>query len=104
KVGDRVIDRVPAWLKNFAIENFGTSDKAVLIATILVVITASAVVVGIATVRRAAWIGVVAVAVCAVLGALAGGWGRNTETVGAVPAVAAAAVALAVLLIGRRLA
>ena len=37
-VGDRVIDHVPRGLKEWTIRTFGTSDKAVLIVTIVVVI------------------------------------------------------------------
>ena len=104
KVGDRVIDWVPTWMKNFAIENFGTSDKVVLIWTILVVIAIAAALVGVVTVRRWRSAGIVGAAVFGVLGALAGGFGRNTTPAGALPALFAAATAGAVLLGGHRMA
>lgn len=103
-VGDRVIDWVPNWMKTFAIENFGTSDKVVLIWTILVVIAIAGALVGIATVRGRRDIGIIGAAVFGVLGAWAGGFGRNTTTAGIFPALVAAAVAAAVLLAGHRLA
>lgn len=104
KVGDRVIDWVPTWMKNFAIENFGTSDKVVLIWTILIVIAIGASLVGIATVRGRRQVGIVATAVFGVLGALAGGFGRNTTTLGAIPALFAAATAGGVLMAGYQMA
>ena len=104
KVGDRVIDWVPKWMKEFAIENFGTSDKVVLIWTIVIVIAIAAALVGIATVRRRREIGIVGAAVFGILGALAGGFGRNTTMVGAIPALVAAATACALLMAGHRMA
>ena len=103
-VGDRVIDHVPRALKNFAIRNFGTSDKVVLIWTILVVIAFTAAVVGIATVRGRRRIGVAFAVAFGVLGALAAGFGRNTHLSGVVPSLFAAATAAVVLLLGHRLA
>ena len=43
-VGSEVIDRAPHWVKNFAIENFGTNDKLALrigIITILAIVVRS---------------------------------------------------------------
>ncbi|WP_347813856.1 molybdopterin-dependent oxidoreductase [Allobranchiibius sp. GilTou38] len=37
-VGEAFIDRTPPWLKDFAVNNFGTNDKAVLLAGIGVVL------------------------------------------------------------------
>ena len=45
-VGQVFIDRVPAWLKDWAIDTFGTNDKAVLVAGALTVILGLGVVVG----------------------------------------------------------
>lgn len=39
-VGEAFIDLTPAWLKTFAIDTFGTSDKAVLLAGIAIVLVA----------------------------------------------------------------
>lgn len=68
-VGDRVIDRVPVFLKEFAIDTFGTNDKPALligIGTILVVF--AAVVVGILGLRRDLRIGLAGVVVLSEIG------------------------------------
>ncbi|MEO6122768.1 MAG: molybdopterin-dependent oxidoreductase [Ilumatobacteraceae bacterium] len=103
-VGDRVIDWVPKWMKDFAVENFGTSDKVVLIWTILIVIAIAASLVGIATVRGRRQVGIIGAAIFGVLGAAAGGFGRNTTIVGAIPALFAAATAGGVLMVGYQMA
>lgn len=103
-VGDRVIDHVPQALKDFAIRNFGTSDKTVLIWTILVVIAVAAALVGIATVRGRRAVGMVFVAGFGILGAFAAGVGRNTRFIGIFPSLFAAATAAGVLLLGHQLA
>lgn len=70
-VGDRVVDNVPVWLKDFAIEQFGTNDKPVLLASIGAVLAIYAmVVVALAFTHRLA-IGVVGFAVFGVIGAAA---------------------------------
>ena len=103
-VGDRVIDHVPTWMKNFAIENFGTSDKIVLVWTIVVVIAVAAMLVGIATVRGRTWVGIAFAAAFGAFGALCSGFGRNTELSGVFPSLIAATVAGGVLLWGHQLA
>ncbi|MCU1397274.1 MAG: oxidoreductase molybdopterin binding [Acidimicrobiales bacterium] len=103
-VGDRVIDHVPKWMKDFAIRNFGTSDKVVLIWTILVVIAIAAIVVGIATVRGRRRVGIAFAAAFGLFGALCSGFGRNTHIAGIFPSLVAAAVAGGVLLWGAQLA
>jgi DMSO/TMAO reductase YedYZ molybdopterin-dependent catalytic subunit len=67
-VGEAVIDRVPSWLKDLAVEWFGTADKAVLIAGVLVVFAALSAGIGVLASRRrsagllaAAALGVIAV-------------------------------------------
>jgi DMSO/TMAO reductase YedYZ molybdopterin-dependent catalytic subunit len=62
-VGAGVVDRVPPWLKDFAVETFGTADKAVLIAGIVVVLALAAVAAGILETRRPPWGTVLLVAV-----------------------------------------
>ena len=102
-VGDRVIDRVPKSLKQWAIRSFGTSDKTVLIWTIVIVVGIVASVVGIVTVRGRTDIGVAFAVLFGLLGAWAGGVGRNTRFVGVLPSLVAGAVAAGVLLIGHHL-
>ncbi len=104
-VGDRVIDRVPKFLEDFAKRTFGPeSDKTVLRLSILVVIAIAAALVGIATVRGRRSIGIASASAFGLLGALAAGVGRNTRFVGVVPSLVAAAVAGGVLVFGHRLA
>jgi len=54
-VGAGVVDRVPPWLKDFAVETFGTADKTVLVAGIVVVLVVVAVAAGICETRRPPW-------------------------------------------------
>ncbi len=102
-VGDRVIDHVPKWMKDFAIRNFGTSDKTVLIWTILVIILITAVGAGIAAVRhaRGAVIALTFAGAFGLFGAICGGFGRNTTFAGVLPSLFAAVAAGLVLMWGR---
>ena len=64
--GAGVVDRVPPWLKDWAVAAFGTADKTVLLTSIAVVVAAGAALAGVLEVRRppvgAALLGVVGVA------------------------------------------
>src|SRR3984885_12989928 len=51
-VGQLQIDFTPPWLKNFAITEFGSDDKLVLVSGILVVLGIFAAVIGVAATRR----------------------------------------------------
>lgn len=51
--GAAVVDAVPGWLKDFAVQWFGTADKAVLLGTMGVVLAAGAALAGWAELRRA---------------------------------------------------
>ena len=46
-VGDRVIDAVPSWVKDFAIDTFGTNDKPALLIGIGAMLAVYALVLGI---------------------------------------------------------
>jgi DMSO/TMAO reductase YedYZ molybdopterin-dependent catalytic subunit len=98
-VGQVSIDNTPPVLKNFAIREFGSHDKVVLVAGILAVLAIYAAVVGVLAVRRL-WHGMVGLACFASLG-LAAALTRPTSSPSyAVPTLvgaAAAAVALALL-------
>jgi len=100
-VGDRVIDAVPAGVKDWAISAFGTADKAVLVGGILVVLGIAAAAVGVLTVRRGPAVGVAgaavlsAVAVLASLGRGSAGW------TSVLPGLAAGAAAGSVLVLLR---
>ena len=52
-VGQVFIDQVPPWLKDWAIDTFGTNDKAVLVAGALIVIFGLGIVVGLLAMRGA---------------------------------------------------
>ncbi len=70
-VGDRVVDGVPAWAKDIAIDLFGTNDKIALLTGIGMLLVVYAAVVGIVTLRRRFIYGVLAVGLFAVVGSLA---------------------------------
>src|SRR5271165_3122045 len=101
-VGQLQIDFTPPWLKNFAITEFGSDDKLVLVSGILVVLGIFAAVIGVAATRRLAY-GMAGLVVFAAIGLTAAAT-RPTATVSSLlptlAATAAAAVALRVL-IGR---
>ncbi len=92
-VGDRVIDNVPRPLKEWAISNFGTNDKAVLLGGVLVILAAAAAVIGVLAFRRGVRAGLVGVGAFAVVGVVAS-LGRGTSGVGSVvPSLVAGLVA-----------
>jgi DMSO/TMAO reductase YedYZ molybdopterin-dependent catalytic subunit len=99
-VGQLQIDFTPPWLKNFAINEFGSDDKLVLVSGILVVLGIFAAVIGVAATRRLAY-GMAGLAVLAVIGLTAAGT-RPTATVASLlptlAATAAAAIVLRVLI------
>ena len=103
-IGDRVIDRVPASIKQLAIDWFGTNDKTALVIGILAVLGILAALVGIATVRGRRDIAIGGAVVLGVVGILASSTGRNTRVVGAIPSLVGAGVAGAVLLVAHRIA
>lgn len=69
-VGNATIDRTPAPVKDFAIENFGTNDKPALLVGMAVVLAVAGLVIGLIS-RRSAVPGLLAIVVLGVLGALA---------------------------------
>jgi DMSO/TMAO reductase YedYZ molybdopterin-dependent catalytic subunit len=95
-VGELQIDFTPPWLKNFAITEFGSHDKLVLVSGILVVLGAFAAVIGAAATRQMA-LGLAGIGVLAAIGVTAAAT-RPTATVASLlPTLAAAAAAAAVL-------
>ena len=70
-VGDRVVDLVPGALKDVAIQLFGTNDKIALLVGIAVTLVIYAALVGIVALRKRLAIGLVGVAVFALVGSLA---------------------------------
>ena len=96
RVGDRVIDGAPHWLKTFAIERFGTNDKTVLVGSILVVLAIASLLVGGLAQRRFV-VAATAIAVVTVLGAVFALTGRRPESVDLWPIVASGAATVFVL-------
>jgi DMSO/TMAO reductase YedYZ molybdopterin-dependent catalytic subunit len=95
-VGELQIDFTPPWLKNFAISEFGSHDKQVLVGGILVVLAIFAAVLGAAATRRLAY-GMTGLAVFGAIGVTAAAT-RPTATVASLlPTLAATAVAAVVL-------
>src|SRR5271154_4439825 len=99
-VGQLQIDFTPPWLKNFAINEFGSDDKLALVSGILVVLGIFAAVLGVAATRRLRY-GMAGLVVFAAIGLTAAAT-RPTATVGSLlptlAATAAAAIALRVLI------
>jgi len=78
-VGEAFIDRVPGWLKDLAVDWFGTADKAVLLGGVLVVFAALSAGIGVLTARRRS-AGLLAAAGLGLVAALAV-WTRPDTTV-----------------------
>jgi DMSO/TMAO reductase YedYZ molybdopterin-dependent catalytic subunit len=70
-VGDRVIDNVPSWVKDFAIETFGTNDKPALLIGIGVLVAIAAAIFGVVAFIGRLWTGLAGIAVFGVVGAVA---------------------------------
>ncbi|MBS1838974.1 MAG: hypothetical protein JST64_14870, partial [Actinobacteria bacterium] len=102
-VGDRVVDVVPTQVRSWAISTFGTDDKTVLMAGVLVLLAIAAALLGIVAVRRSAWIGAVGVAVFALVGLVAQLGRGDTGVLRPLPSIAAGVVSAGTLvLLARR--
>jgi len=95
-VGELQIDFTPPWLKNFAITEFGSHDKLVLISGILVVLGVFAAVIGAAATRRMAF-GMAGIGVFAAVGLTAAATRPTATAASLLPTLAATAAAAAVL-------
>jgi DMSO/TMAO reductase YedYZ molybdopterin-dependent catalytic subunit len=95
-VGELQIDFTPPWLKNFAITEFGSHDKLVLVGGILVVLGVFAAVIGAAATRRMAY-GMAGLGVFAAIGLTAAATRPTATVVSLLPTLAATAAAMAVL-------
>jgi DMSO/TMAO reductase YedYZ molybdopterin-dependent catalytic subunit len=83
-VGGAVIDSAPAAVKNFAISTFGSHDKTVLIAGILVVLAVFAALIGVAAMRRLGY-GLAGLAVFTLIGLVAVGTRPDVSAVNVLP-------------------
>lgn len=54
-LGDVAVDAVPPWLKDFAVQNFGTHDKQVLLGSALVIALVLSAIAGVLAVRGKQW-------------------------------------------------
>ena len=99
-VGDAVVDATPTWLREWAITQFGTNDKHVLVGSILVLLVLLSLVTGALAVRRRA-VGLAGVAVLGLVGAAAAATRPDAEPLDPYPSLVGAvigAMALIVLL------
>jgi DMSO/TMAO reductase YedYZ molybdopterin-dependent catalytic subunit len=92
-VGGVVIDHVPEWGKEFAINVFGTHDKLALQIGTLIILAGIAAVIGILAARNR-WLGVAGIALFGVIGAVAAqtrpdasGWATFPSLIGAAAGV-----------------
>ena len=97
-VGNTAIDHTPQFAKDFAIRNFGSNDKNVLLLGMAVVMLLVGVVTGLLARIKLAF-GIAVVAVLGVVGLLAVLNRPDTSAVGALSASVAAAVGIAVLVL-----
>jgi DMSO/TMAO reductase YedYZ molybdopterin-dependent catalytic subunit len=95
-VGETMIDATPTPLKEFAIRQFGSNDKHVLLSGIGVMLAVFAIVVGIIAVRKL-WIGLVGVGLFGVIGIAAAISRPTFQFTDLAPAIIAGAVSVAVL-------
>jgi DMSO/TMAO reductase YedYZ molybdopterin-dependent catalytic subunit len=95
-VGQLQIDFTPPWLKNFAITNFGSNDKLVLVGGILVVLGIFAAVIGVEATRRL-WYGMAGLLVFAAIGLTAAATRPTASVASLLPTLAATAAAAIVL-------
>ncbi|MEO7754526.1 MAG: molybdopterin-dependent oxidoreductase [Terracoccus sp.] len=96
-IGSTVIDLTPTPVKEWAIAHFGTSDKAVLQGSVLVVTLLLAAAAGLLA-RRHRWVGVGVVALLVVLAGVATATRPTFAPLDLLPALATLAVGVAVLL------
>ena len=80
-VGDRVIDAAPPFVKEFAIDTFGTNDKPALLIGIGVFLAVYAAMVGVVALRHRFVVGVVGIGLFGVIGVVGGGQSARRRTV-----------------------
>ncbi|MEX0766903.1 MAG: molybdopterin-dependent oxidoreductase [Microthrixaceae bacterium] len=77
-VGNRVVDNVPRALKTWAIDTFGTNDKAVLLGMVALLLGLGAALLGMQAVRRGIRFGLIGIGIFSAIGMLAS-LGRGTS-------------------------
>jgi DMSO/TMAO reductase YedYZ molybdopterin-dependent catalytic subunit len=100
-VGDAVVDATPTWLREWAITQFGTNDKHVLVGSIFVLLALLSLVTGALAVRRRA-VGLAGVAVLGLVGAVAAATRPDAEPLDPFPSLVGAVIgAMALILLLR---
>ena len=103
-VGDAVVDATPTWLREWAITQFGTNDKHVLVGSILVLLVLLSLVTGALAVRRRA-VGLAGVSVLGLVGAVAAATRPDAEPLDPFPSLVGAVIgAMALILLLRPIA
>ena len=95
-VGSTFIDHVPRWLKEWAIQQFGTNDKLALRIGIFAVLAVAAAIIGVVA-RTRAWAGIVGIAAFGVIGAWAAVTRPGESAAALVPSALGALVGAVVL-------
>lgn len=96
-IGSAAIDRVPASLKQFAVDQFGTNDKLVLLGGIIVVLAGFAALLGLLALRRR-WVSAAGIAVLGLVGAVAAGTRPTASPLSALPSLLGAVAGVLALL------
>jgi DMSO/TMAO reductase YedYZ molybdopterin-dependent catalytic subunit len=95
-LGDVAVDAVPPWLKDWAIQNFGTHDKQVLLGGALVIALLLSALAGVLAVRGKQW-GTWLVLVLGAVAALAAATRPDAGTLSVLPSLVGALVGMFVL-------
>jgi DMSO/TMAO reductase YedYZ molybdopterin-dependent catalytic subunit len=97
-VGDRVVDNVPSWVKDLAIDWFGTNDKIALLAGIAALLTVFAGFLGVIALRSKLAVAIAGAAMFGLVGALSALSSRTDTSIASVlPSLIGAVVVGAVL-------
>ncbi|MGZ4770255.1 MAG: hypothetical protein ACXVLX_16465, partial [Ilumatobacteraceae bacterium] len=96
-VGSEFIDRVPPWLKDWAIRWFGTNDKLALRTGIVATLAIAALIVGILAARRLAD-GVVGIAIFGLIGTIAAVHRPGESGAAAIPPLIGTAIGIPALI------
>jgi DMSO/TMAO reductase YedYZ molybdopterin-dependent catalytic subunit len=97
-IGENAIDQTPPALKNFAVQNFGSNDKLVLLSGIYAVIAIIAMIIGVVA-RRWLVAGMIGIALFGAVGAVAEVTRPTARTTDMVPSLVGAVVGIAALAI-----
>jgi len=95
-VGEWVIDHVPVAVKDFAIRQFGTNDKPMLILGTVGMLAVFAVVIGVLAVKRL-WVGIAGIVLFGLIGVATAVTRPSATSSSAVPATVGTVAALAAL-------